>query len=58
MPGTFRIKDALAKLGATAPLGVNSEGVHAFECLRILTGTVNLEHKSSGKNCTEALIPD
>ena len=49
MPGTFRIKDALAKLGATAPLGVNSDGVHAFECLRILTGTVNLEHKSSGK---------
>ena len=49
MPGTFTIKDALTKLGVEAPLGVNSDGVHAFECLRLLTGTVNLEHKSSGK---------
>lgn len=49
MPFTYKIVDALAKLGATAPFGVNAEGVHAFECLRILTGTVNLEHKTSGK---------
>jgi hypothetical protein len=49
MPSTYRIKDALSKLGSTAPFGVNADGVHAFECLRILTGTVNLEHKISGK---------
>lgn len=56
MPGTFRIKDGLSQLGVIKPFGVNGDGVHAFECLRILCGTVNLEHKSDGsvlklRNC-------
>lgn len=49
MPSTYKIEDALARLGVAAPLGVNDDGVHAFECLRLLTGTVNLEHKSTAK---------
>lgn len=49
MPSTYKADDALKRLGVTAPLGVNAEGVHAFECLRLLTGTVNLNHKRTGK---------
>ena len=49
MPSTYKAEDALKRLGVTAPLGLNAEGVHAFECLRLLTGTVNLNHKKSGK---------
>lgn len=52
MPSTFKIKDALNLLGSRPPLGVNDNGVHAFECLRLLTGTVNLEHKVTGKVST------
>ena len=49
MPSTYKIRDALANLGVSAPLGVNADGAHAFECLRLLTGTVDLEHKQTGK---------
>ncbi len=48
MPSTFRIKDGLSQLGIRKPFGVNVDGVHAFECLRILCGTVNLQHKTDG----------
>ncbi len=48
MPSTFRIKDGLLQLGIRKPFGVNDDGVHAFECLRILCGTVNLENRSDG----------
>ncbi|KAB0568792.1 hypothetical protein [Brucella pituitosa] len=56
MPSTFKIKDGLSQLGIRKPFGVNEEGVHAFECLRILCGTVNLHNKSDGsviklRNC-------
>ncbi|MEV5056403.1 hypothetical protein MRBLRH13_002030 [Agrobacterium radiobacter] len=45
MPSTFRIRDSLLGLGVEKPFGVNNDGVHAFECLRILCGTVDLENK-------------
>lgn len=48
MTSTFRIRDGLSKLGVSKPFGVNNDGVHAFECLRILCGTVSLENKSDG----------
>ncbi|TAU90976.1 hypothetical protein [Rhizobium leguminosarum] len=56
MPSTFRIKDGLSQLGIRKPFGVNDDGVHAFECLRLLCGTVNLENKANGsviklRNC-------
>ncbi len=48
MTSTFRIKDGLSQLGVQKPFGVNDDGVHAFECLRILCGTVNLQNKADG----------
>lgn len=48
MPSTFKIRDGLSQLGIRKPFGVNDDGVHAFECLRILCGTVNLQNKADG----------
>lgn len=48
MTSTFKITDGLSKLGVSKPFGVNNDGVHAFECLRILCGTVNIENKLDG----------
>lgn len=49
MPGTFKLVEPLAKLGVEKPFGVNESGVHIFECLRLLCGTVDLVDKASGE---------
>lgn len=47
MTSSFKIKDGLIQLGVNRPFGVNENGVHVFECIRLLCGTVDLEDKAN-----------
>lgn len=49
MPTTFKLVEPMSKLAVSAPFSVNESGVHVFECLRLLCGTVDIEKKDDGK---------
>ena len=47
MPRHCTLRDPLSNFGAAKPFGVNDDGAPVFECLRLLTGTVDIYHKST-----------
>lgn len=49
MPSTFELNNPLNISNADRPFGVRSQGVPAFECLRLLCGVIDLKHVESGK---------
>ncbi len=49
MPSTFRLLEPLPAETLARPFGVRSNGVPVFECLRLLTGALDVEHKPSSK---------
>jgi len=50
MPSTFRLMEPMPAGTFERPFGVRSNGVPVFECLRLLTGALDVEHRPSSKN--------
>lgn len=49
MPSTFELNNPSNITNVEKPFGVRSQGVPAFECLRLLCGIIDLKHNESGK---------
>jgi len=49
MPSTFRLMEPMPAETIAKPFGVRSNGVPVFECLRLLTGALDIEHRPSNK---------
>jgi hypothetical protein len=49
MPRHCRLADPLDQYPTPAPLGVNAQGAPAFECIRLLFGTIDTVHKDTGE---------
>lgn len=49
MPSTFRFSEPLRAGTCERPFGVHGDGVPAFECLRLLSGAIDVEQTTTGK---------
>lgn len=48
MPRTYKLKEPNPERVFPSPFGVGNDGVPAFECLRLLSGLVDLERREDG----------
>ena len=49
MPSTFELMEPLPAGAVEKPFGARSDGVPVFECLRLLTGALDIKHRPSSK---------